>query len=374
MFEKEINFDRFVRGVIFLAILGLACYFINYLSGVLIPFFVAWLLAYMLFPVVRFFQVTCHLRSRLLSILLTLVLLVAVLVGIGYLFVPAFIEESEHVKDVAIKYIEHGANNTTIPPAVQKFFTEHASELQIDRLLRQPDVQSAIKTVVPKMWNVLWSTAGIIINVISSLIALLYLFFLLLDYEKFSEGWLYFVPARRRSFASQLVGDVMQGMSRYFRGQALVALSNCVMFSIGFALIGFPMPVALGLFIGVISFVPYLQLVGFLPATILALLHAVETGENFWMLLGGVVLVYAVVQVLQDTIFTPRIMGSLMGLSPAIVLLSLSVWGYLLGIIGLIIALPMTTLMISYYKRYIVGTPPPLDVKSAPAEKKTSSK
>jgi len=374
MFEKEINFDRFVRGVIFLAILGLACYFINYLSGVLIPFFVAWLLAYMLFPVVRFFQVTCHLRSRLLSILLTLVLLVAVLVGIGYLFVPAFIEESEHVKDVAIKYIEHGANNTTIPPAVQKFFTEHASELQIDRLLRQPDVQSAIKTVVPKMWNVLWSTAGIIINVISSLIALLYLFFLLLDYEKFSEGWLYFVPARRRSFASQLVGDVMQGMSRYFRGQALVALSNCVMFSIGFALIGFPMPVALGLFIGVISFVPYLQLVGFLPATILALLHAVETGENFWMLLGGVILVYAVVQVLQDTIFTPRIMGSLMGLSPAIVLLSLSVWGYLLGIIGLIIALPMTTLMISYYKRYIVGTPPPLDVKSASAEKTSSNK
>lgn len=355
MFHREINFDRFVRGSIFLVVLLAVCYLIGYLSSILLPFFVAWLLAYMLYPVVCFFQNKCHLRFRLLSIVLTLVLLVGMIVGVSYLFVPAFIDEASHVKDVAISYIEHGANNATIPVAVQNFFTEHASELQIDRLLRQPDVQSAIKTVVPKLWSVLWSTAGVLVNVVSSLIALLYLFFLLMDYEKYADGWLNFVPARRRPFAAQLVGDVMQGMSRYFRGQALVALSNSVMFSIGFALIGFPLPVALGLFIGIISFVPYLQLLGLVPATVLALLHAAETGQNFWVLLGGVVLVYVVVQILQDAIFTPRIMGSLMGLNPAIVLLSLSVWGYLLGIIGLIIALPVTTLMISYYKRYFVG-------------------
>ena len=242
-----------------------------------------------------------------------------------------------------------------IPPAIQQFFNEHAGELKIDKLLHQPDVQSAIKVVVPKVWTVVWSTAGIIINVVSSLIGLLYLFFLLMDYEKFSQGWLQFVPVRKRQFASQLADDVLQGMSRYFRGQALVALSNAVMFSIGFLLIGFPLPIALGLFIGIISFVPYLQLVGFVPATLLALLRAAESGENFWMLIGGVVLVYIVVQILQDVFFTPRIMGSLMGLNPAIVLLSLSVWGYSLGIIGLIIALPVTTLIISYYKRYIIG-------------------
>lgn len=358
MLRKEINFDRFVRGAIFLALVVGGCWLIGYLSSVLLPFFVAWLLAYMLYPVVTFFQVKCRLRFRLPCIILTLLLLVGVVIGIGYLFIPAFVDEFDHIKQVALSYIEHGANNTTIPPAVQKFFTEHADELQIDNLLRQHDVQSAIKTVVPKVWDVLWSTAGMVVSVVSSLIALLYLFFLLMDYEKFADGWLQFIPARRRSFAAQLAGDVLQGMSRYFRGQALVALSNCVMFSIGFAIIGFPLPVALGLFIGVISFIPYVQLVGFVPATVLALLHAAETGENFWMLIGGVVAVYVVVQILQDVIFTPRIMGSLMGLNPAIVLLSLSVWGYLLGLIGLIIALPVTTLMISYYKRYFVGETP----------------
>ena len=114
------------------------------------------------------------------------------------------------------------------------------------------------------------------------------------------------------------------------------------------------MPIALGLFIGLISFVPYVQLVGILPAAILALLRAADTGQNFWLLIGGVILVYIVVQILQDSVVTPLVMGNITGLPPAIILLSLTVWGYMLGIIGLIIALPMTTLMISYYKRYVL--------------------
>jgi predicted PurR-regulated permease PerM len=64
--------------------------------------------------------------------------------------------------------------------------------------------------------------------------------------------------------------------------------------------------------------------------------------------------VFVVVQAIQDLILTPRIMGSAMGLNPAIILLSLSVWGSLLGIIGLIIALPLTTLLISYYRRFVI--------------------
>jgi predicted PurR-regulated permease PerM len=63
--------------------------------------------------------------------------------------------------------------------------------------------------------------------------------------------------------------------------------------------------------------------------------------------------VYVIVQVIQDFVLTPKIMGKAMGLNPAIILLSISVWGSLLGFIGLIIALPLTTLLISYYNRYI---------------------
>ncbi|MBR1733596.1 MAG: AI-2E family transporter, partial [Alloprevotella sp.] len=120
------------------------------------------------------------------------------------------------------------------------------------------------------------------INIVASLIGLLYFFFLLKDYEKYADGWLHLIPRERRAAASMVVGDIERGMNGYFRGQALIALSNCVMFSLGFLIIGFPMPIALGCFIGLISFIPYVQVVGILPAALLALLRAADTGQNFW--------------------------------------------------------------------------------------------
>lgn len=357
MIKKEITFDRFVRGLIAILLIVACIYLLRYLSKVLIPFFVAWMVAYLVYPIVRFLQSKCRVRSRLVAITLTLILVAGTFTGFGYIIIPPMLDEVAHVKDVALDYIERGASNPSIPPEVQRFFNEHVDRLKLESLLREKDFVEAVKNTLPKVWNVFWSTAAIVVNFVASLIGLLYLLFILTDYERYAKGWIGFVPPRRRPFARRLMADVERYMAGYFRGQALIALSNCVMFSIGFALIGFPMPVGLGCLIGVISFVPYLQIVGFVPAALLALLTTFETGQNFWLLMGMVALVYLVVQILQDTIFTPRIMGKIMGLPPAVILLSLSVFGYALGIIGLIIALPVTTLAMAYYKRYVVGAP-----------------
>lgn len=353
--HKEINFDRFIRGLIALVLLCCAYLLIDTLSGVLIPFFVAWAIAYMLQPAVVFFQNTCRLRNKALSVTLVVLLFLGLLTLIGWFFIPALVTESMHLKDVALSYIQNGAENSTIPTSIQDFIRKHAAELQLDNLLQQENVQEGIKRILPKAWEVITSTAGSLISFLGSLIAIIYLFLLLLDWERYANGWINYVPYRRRPFMQKLVGDVETYMAGYFRGQALVALSNCVMFSIGFLLIGFPMPVFLGVLIGLISFVPYLQVVGIIPATLLALLEAADKGENFWLLIGGVLLVYIVVQVIQDIVVTPKIMGHIMGLRPAVIFLSLSVFGYLLGIIGLIIALPITTLMLTYYKEYVIG-------------------
>ena len=104
--------------------------------------------------------------------------------------------------------------------------------------------------------------------------------------------------------------------------------------------------------------VPYLQLVGFIPTILLAVVKAADTGESFWIIMLGALIVFAVVQLIQDTILTPKIMGKVMGLNSAIILLSLSIWGALLGIMGMIIALPMTTLLITYYQKYVVKNKP----------------
>lgn len=353
---KEINFDRFVRGLLFLVGIIIVYLLLNYLSPVLLPFFIAWVAAYMLYPIVRFLQYRCHLRNRILCIVLTLMLVGGALTAISYVIVPPFVEEVGHVKEVAKRFVNDQSNyRNVVPKEVEQYLRKNFSEERISDLLKQKDVQTSLKNIFGKVWGVVWGAAGVIIDFIASLMGILYFFFLLKDYEKYADGWTRYVPKKRRPMAQMLVADISQGMSGYFRGQALVALSNCVMFSVGFLIIGFPMPIALGCFIGLISFIPYVQVVGILPAAILALLRAADTGQNFWLLIGGVILVYLVVQVLQDSIVTPYVMGNITGLSPAIILLALSVWGYMLGIIGLIIALPVTTLMISYYRRFVIG-------------------
>ena len=357
MFGKEINFDRFVRGLIFMTVLVAGYFLVCYLSPVLLPFVVAWAFAYILYPVVNFFQYKCRLHFRMLSILVTLVIVIGIISTLLYLAIPVMLEELLHLKDVAIAYVSGGTGADSLPEVVQKFIRENSDKLRIERLLNEKDLMSGLKEALPRVWNMLLSTANVLISIVSSLIALLYLVFMLNDYDRVKKGWIRFVPKSKRSMAKKIVSDIDNGMSGYFRGQALVALANCVLFSVGFIIIGFPMPVGLGVFIGLISFIPYVQLLGFFPATVLAILCSVDTGRNFWMLMLGVIAVYCIVQVLQDSIITPHIMGKILGLRPAVVLLSRTVWGYLLGIIGLIIALPLTQILISYYRHYVVDDP-----------------
>lgn len=357
MFGKEINFDRFVRGLIFMTVLVAGYFLVCYLSPVLVPFVVAWAFAYILYPVVNFFQYKCRFHFRMLSILVTLVIVIGIISTLLYLAIPVMLEELLHLKDVAIAYVSGGTGADSLPEVVQKFIRENSDKLRIERLLNEKDLMSGLKEALPRVWNMLLSTANVLISIVSSLIALLYLVFMLNDYDRVKKGWIRFVPKSKRSMAKKIVNDIDNGMSGYFRGQALVALANCVLFSVGFMIIGFPMPVGLGVFIGLISFIPYVQLLGFFPATVLAILCSVDTGRNFWMLMLGVIAVYCIVQVLQDSIITPHIMGKILGLRPAVVLLSLTVWGYLLGIIGLIIALPLTQILISYYRHYVVDDP-----------------
>ena len=357
MFGKEINFDRFVRGLIFMTVLVAGYFLVCYLSPVLVPFVVAWAFAYILYPVVNFFQYKCRLHFRMLSILVTLVIVIGIISTLLYLAIPVMLEELLHLKDVAIAYVSGSTGADSLPEVVQKFIRENSDKLRIERLLNEKDLMSGLKEALPRVWNMLLSTANVLISIVSSLIALLYLVFMLNDYDRVKKGWIRFVPKSKRSMAKKIVSDIDNGMSGYFRGQALVALANCVLFSVGFMIIGFPMPVGLGVFIGLISFIPYVQLLGFFPATVLAILCSVDTGRNFWMLMLGVIAVYCIVQVLQDSIITPHIMGKILGLRPAVVLLSLTVWGYLLGIIGLIIALPLTQILISYYRHYVVDDP-----------------
>ena len=356
--KPVIDFDRFVRGLLFLAVITILVLGLRWLSPVLIPFFAAWAIAWILAPVVNFFQHTCRLRSRVLSVLITLALLIGLGCAVAWLIIPPLIDGVTQIKDALLSYLASGhIRNIHLPEWLDHLMQQWLDQEKIQSMLRSDNLMKTIRETLPHVWNMLVSTANLVMSLVGAIFGALYLFFLLLDYDYYTTAWINWLPRTQRNFFRRLSEDLGRNMRGYFRGEALVALSNCVMFTLGFWIIGLPMPLGMGLFVGLISFIPYVQVVGFAPAAVLALMEMSNTGRSFWGLMALVLLVYIVVQVLQDTVFTPRIMGKIMGLSSAMVLLSLSIWSYMAGIIGLIIALPLTTIILAYYKRYILKEP-----------------
>ena len=354
MEQRKFTFDNVVRGLLSVAVIVGIVMLLNRLSSVLLPFFVAWLLAYLLFPMVKFFQFKCRLRFRIVGILCTFLTVALVLTGIVWLVVPPMIDESIQLKDAIINYIEGNTTLSNVPGHIQQWIRQQFDVNELKSMVTQEGFLEKVKEAMPKVWDVIMQSFSVLSSLISLTMILLYTLFILLDYEYLTTGWPNLLPERYRAFVCQLVADVEDSMNRYFRGQGLIAFIVGVLFSIGFLIIDFPMAIALGLFIGLLNMVPYLQTLGFIPCTILALAKSAETGDNFWVIMLWVLVVFAVVQTIQDAFLTPKIMGKVTGLSAAIILLSLSIWGSLLGMLGMIIALPLTSLLLSYYQRYVI--------------------
>lgn len=356
MLKQPITFDSFIRGLMVVAALFGIGLLIDRLSSVLLPFFIAWLLAYLMYPLVKFIQYKCRLRNRTLSIIVAAVVVLATLTGFFALIIPPTIEEFSKFSGLVKEFSDRYLNDTRLAPYIKEFIDQYLPQYQVKimDIVQNKSFLDAVQVLLTQLWNFVYQTVDFAFGLVGSLIVLLYMFFILQDYEVISEGWIKLIPQQSRPFASRLADDVERGMNSYFRGQGTVAFIVGVLFSIGFLIVGMPMAIGLGMFMGFLNLVPYLQTLGFLPMALLSLLKAADTGENFWWIFFLGFLVVAVVQVIQDMILVPKIMGSAMGLNPAVILLSLSVWGSLLGFIGLIIALPLTTILISYYRQFVL--------------------
>ena len=364
---KTITFDTFVRGLIVLLIAAGVFYMLNLLSSVLLPFFVAWLLAYLLYPLVKFVQYKLHVKIRALSIVITLIVVIAAITGIVWLIVPPMIEQFEKLGQVATRYLQQETNIASFPDAIQDWIQANSDELE--KFFQSDDFTQAVREALPQVFNVIGQTANVLMSVVGSFITLLYMFFILLDYEYLTTNWIRIFPKKNRPFWQGLADDVERAMNSYMRGQGLVALTMGILFCIGFTIIDFPMAIGLGIMIGIMDLVPYLHSLALIPTVFLALLKSADTGQNFWLILISALAVFLIVQIIIDFVVTPKVMGKAMGLNPAILLLSLSVWGALLGFIGLIIALPLTTILMVYYQRYVTKDEEP---PAPPATNETS--
>ena len=359
--SKEITFDKFIRwaGIVTLVIAVL--YITNYLSEVLLPFFIAWFFAYLLYPVVKFIENKLHVKVRAISILLAMGAAIAIVGGVIWLIIPPMIDQFDKLGEVLTRWVHQTTHTNNLTMLIKEWLQDN--QTTIERFLKSKDFSDALKTTMPKVFSVVSQTATVLMSIVASMITLLYMFFILLDYETLTANWVRIFPKKNRPFWTALMKDVERELNNYIRGQGMVALCMGIMFCIGFTIIGFPMAIGLGILIGIMNLVPYLHTFALIPTAFLAMLKAADTGQNFWVVFGLAVLVFCVVQVITDMVVTPKIMGKAMGLNPAILLLSLSIWGALLGFLGLIVALPLTTLLIAYWQRYVTREKPQYEEK-----------
>jgi len=341
--RRPYTLDRVFRLAVTAGLLYALVRALAYLSDVLIPFAAAFLIAYLMNPLVAWLE-----RK-----------VVAALLGLtGGLVVPMIMGEIHHMGEilsdlVSTSELQERAREQ-LPEGLWQAIKDYAARPDVQAFFRSKDflqvAQAVLQKALPGAWSVI-------------------------------KGATELVPPARREQVRAFVADVNAAMSRYFRGQAAVAGCVGVLFAIGFGLIGLPMGILLGLFVGLLNMVPYLQIVGLIPAAFLAFIHGVETGSGFWAVIVQVGVVFVVVQAIQDGFLVPRIMGKVTGLSPAVILLSLSIWGKLLGLFGLLIALPATCVLLAYYRRLLAaqaegdfaaapedaGRPPPAPAPTDPA-------
>lgn len=356
--RQPYTFDRVVR-ILFGAVFVVGLFYLIYiLRGALLPFLVAWIVAYMLNPLVEYNKRVFKLKGRVLAITLTFVEVIITFALLCVLVLPSVIDEIGVMRKLLSDYVYNSSSIPFVPQEVHDFIQQNIDFNQLSSLLSREQWLSIIEDSFSGAWGFITGSVGEIINIVSWLIVLLYIVFILLDYDKILVGFQRMIPQKYRPTVVSIVNDIEVSMNRYFRGQAVVAGLVGILFCIGFLIVGLPMAIVLGLFIGLLNMVPYLQLVGFIPTILLCLVSASETGTNFWLLFGACILVFIVVQLIEDIFIVPRVMGKVTGLNPAIILLSLSIWGTLLGFVGMIIALPLTTLFLSYYERYVIGDEP----------------
>lgn len=348
--SKPYTFDRVVRLVITLACFAFAIWILNLLKDVLLPFCVACLIAYLFEPFVQFNRSLLRLKGRIIAIFVTLFEALMAVALLGYFFIPSIIEEMHQMARMLSEYANNDVTIKYLPPELHAIIKKNIDFNDMASTLMQQDMEG----IINKAMTVIHGGVHVILAIVAWLIVFLYVIFIMLDYDRLMRGFKLMVPPRARPVAYKIGRDIKDSMNHYFRGQALIACVVAVIYCVGFLMCGLPLAVIIGLGTAVLFMIPYCQYLSIIPVTLLCLVESANGSVDFWTRWWECMAVFAVVQVVADLILTPKVMGKAMGLNPAIILLSLSIWGTLFGLIGMIIALPLTTLILSYYEQYII--------------------
>jgi predicted PurR-regulated permease PerM len=336
--ERKTNYQAIFLA---LAIAVFLTIFLYYSRRVIIPFFVAFALAYLLDPLVD--RMEKWKLSRTLSVVSLMTLFFTAILGAGLLVFPLLRVQAENLARNLPRYIEVVQN--WLRPVLEKVAGfDHAKiqDLLNEGMARFGELPLKILTFVTSfLWNSLTNLFDIILMAANLIIIPVAMFYLLRDFDKINNKLLALIPPRLKETVVDTISEVDQVLANFVRGQLMVAVLMGSLYSMGLFALGTPMSLFIGFLAGFANLVPYLGIVvGFLPAAVLTYLQVQE-----WIPILWVMGVFGVVQVLEGVIITPRIVGENIGLHPVAVIFAVLLGGELFGLTGIIIGVPAAAVL-----------------------------
>jgi len=349
---------RLVLAVIAVALLGWLLY---RLRGILVPFGLAVVAAYILDPVVEWLAGRLRLGRTVVVIALVL-LLAAALLGAIALGVYYAVTTVERVVPAAQRALVGTEETQRLWERVRDAVASIPNALRIELRKAIEDLPTTIRahfgTISGSVLVGVGAVAQLLLNVALSSLSFVMFFvvtvYLLLALPAIRQMTKDLLPKGYKGDLLWVGESIDRDVRAFFRGQILVCLIDGVIFGVGLWICGVDFGLLIGLLAGMAGMVPYLGLALGLPT---ALLLAFVPYAGLWKPMG-VVVTFAVGMMADNLILTPRILGRNVGLSPVAIILAILVFGQLLGILGVIFAVPLAAVtkvllreLVRYYKR-----------------------
>ncbi len=310
----------------------LTLWFVYYLRDILTPVFLSWFIAYLIDPVADKLEKNF---SRNVAVLIIVAGVILILAGVIFVVVPIIGDEISKLSKNFPQYISF----------IKKLFFKYMPTLKISE-----EIFNQLNNYMPKILNKIPSIINNFNHIFSTLFNFflipVFTFYFLKDFDKIRLNIFHKLPEKAKPHVERIAKKIDSAVSLFVRGQLLICLILGILYSIGLAIIKIDLALLIGMLSGFLNIIPYF---GFIIGIVSSIIMAIIKFGDFYHVLG-VIIVFAVVQMLEGFVITPKILGNKIGLHPLNVIISLMIFGKIFGFIGLILAIPFASCIKVFYE------------------------
>ena len=397
MWKAATGLAILVIGLLLVGLIWVTSYVLSYLQPVLLPVAVAGVIAYLLDPLVAWFQKKGLSRIKsVLTVFAGFMLLIAILASI---ILPPIVKQitdegqRNRIGNGIQNSIESISETSWLKPVFNNLLSKHEEPASQKPVAPDTETQSSTSNSDEKpkfsetnlayylsentekialiAVKLITSGTSTFIGTLGFLIGLamvpIYLYYFLKEGSAIKHRWHDYVPLKASQFKTEVVetlAEINGYLISFFRGQVLVAMIDGLLVGIALAIFQLPYGVLIGLILGIIGVIPFVgNIICLIPACLIAYIHfsspAVTThqwllGSNPWMYVAAVAAIFVIVQQINSLVTAPKIVGESVGLHPMTVIFSMLFWSLILGgMLGALLAVPLTAAVKVLFRRYI---------------------